>query len=247
MTMKKNKNCVVYITHKVNPGIKHQIEVINNATKMLLDFIVLYDVNSIKDDIASEFKEMKVIPFDSSKIDGFFFKGNKALPNPLLALIELSQKEIYDHYMMIENDILYKGKWEDFFFEILDVENVDYLHIASDSMGGPRLHFPFKYIQNNPYPNVYFSWSQLFYISKRFLLDVECFLDKNDSFYYEFLLPTLAYHSNYRICQFENYGFSFKVSWGPVEKYENLYKKEKSSRTFYHPIKEVELLKGNHK
>lgn len=245
VTMKRNKNCVVYITHRINPGIKHQIKVINNATKMLFDFIVLFDENSIKDDMVSELEELKAIPFDSSQIDGFFFKGNKALPNPLLALIELSRKENYEHYMVIENDILYKGKWEDFFFKILDAENMDYLHIASDSMGGPTLHYPFKYIENNPYSDVYFSWSQLFYISRSFLLDIEYFLSKNDSFYYEFLLPTMAYNSSYRISQFENYGFCFKVSWGPADKYEDLYKNEKSSRTFYHPIKDVELLKGS--
>ena len=42
-------------------------------------------------------------------------------------------------------------------------------------------------------------------------------------------------------------GESYVINNPSVEKYENLYKKEKSSRTFYHPIKEVELLKGNHK
>ena len=89
---------------------------------------------------------------------------------------------------------------------------------------------------------MYFSWCQLFYISKRYLSDLERFMEDNDSFYYELLLPTMAYNKGYSIRQFENFGYHFQVSWGPTEVFEYKYQYERMSNTFYHPIKNLSIV-----
>ena len=67
-------------------------------------------------------------------------------------------------------------------------------------------------------------------------------MQQNDSFYYEFLLPTMAYNGDYLVRQFENFGYNFQVSWGPVECYENKYQYERQNNTFYHPIKHLGIV-----
>lgn len=84
-----------------------------------------------------------------------------------------------------------------------------------------------------------FSWSQMFYISKRYLNAVREFMKTNNSFYYEFLLPTMAYNEMFHIKQFENLGYQFCLSWGPAELYEYKYLHERQQNTFYHPIKQL--------
>ena len=42
--------------------------------------------------------------------------------------------------------------------------------------------------------------------------------------------------------QFENLGYQFNVSWGPVDKYETMYKEDVRINTFYHPIKDLSIV-----
>ena len=71
-----------------------------------------------------------------------------------------------------------------------------------------------RLIRDNPFGALYFSWSQLFRVSRRLLEALSAFIRRNSSFYYEFLLPTLAYNGGFTVRQFENYGYRFEVSWG---------------------------------
>lgn len=71
------------------------------------------------------------------------------------------------------------------------------------------------------------------------------FIQTNNSFYYEFLLPTMAYNGDFLIRQFENYGYQFQLSWGPAELYEHKYQYERTDKTFYHPIKNLSMVDFN--
>ena len=63
----------------------------------------------------------------------------------------------------------------------------------------------------------------------------------NDSFYYEFLLPSLAYNNGYKVRTFESLGYNFEVSWGPTLAYEQKYVCEHKANTFYHPVKNLHM------
>ena len=67
-------------------------------------------------------------------------------------------------------------------------------------------------------------------------------MKENNSFYYEFLLPTMAYNNGYSVRQFENLGYQFQLSWGPVEIFEYKYQNERMYNTFYHPIKNLDII-----
>lgn len=141
----------------------------------------------------------------------------------------------------MENDIVFTGEMEEFIRNINAID-ADYIHIATDILGGPENHWPINYIKNSPFKNLYFSWCQLFYISHRYLTDLDAFMKENGSFYYEFLLPTMAYNNDYSVRQFENLGYQFQLSWGPVEIYEYKYQYERMYNTFYHPIKNLDIV-----
>lgn len=142
----------------------------------------------------------------------------------------------------MEFDIVLNGRFGDFIKKVNSIDDIDYIHIGYDSEGAPENHWPTKYIQNNPFRKLYFAWCHIFYISHNFLNDVEQFMAKNNSFYYEFLLPTMAYNGDYMVKQFENMGYQFNVSWGPVDKYETIYKECARDNTFYHPIKDLSIV-----
>lgn len=166
------------------------------------------------------------------------------LPNPLVALVELAKHRKYDHYLLMENDIVLNGNLANFFKRMNATNKADYIHIATDVMGGPLRHWPVQYIIDSPFENLYFAWSQVFFVSKRYLDELEKFMQRNGSFYYEFLLPTLAYNRHFSIRQFESYGYHFEVSWGPTEKCEDKFRNHPQQDTFYHPIKNLSLVKG---
>ena len=87
------------------------------------------------------------------------------------------------------------------------------------------------------------DWPWLeFRVSRRLLAALSAFIRRNGSFYYEFLLPTLAYNGDFTVRQFENYGYRFEVSWGPAELYEQKYLHDRRPDTFYHPVKNLGIV-----
>ena len=236
----QHENCVVLITHKLDNFMLRFLSYLKKETERIMDFVILYD-NSSQDLKYEEYPDFQFHVFNSSKLDGFFHYGEKRLPNPLVALIDFSKKSEYEHYLLMENDIVFSGNIAEFIQNVNAIDS-DYIHIATDILGGPENHWPITYIKNSPFKNLYFSWSQLFYISHRYLTDLDAFMKENDSFYYEFLLPTMAYNNGYSVRQFENLGYQFQLSWGAAEIYEYKYQNERMHNTFYHPIKNLRII-----
>lgn len=236
----QNKNCAVIITHKIDSHILRYFSFLKREMENIMDLVILYD-NSLQDIKVEDFSGLQFHLFNSNELDGFFHYSNKKLPNPLIALIEFSKKKKYQHYLLMENDLVLSGNLRTFLMSV-NKADCDYMHIATDILGGPEEHWPINYIRNNPFKNIYFSWSQIFYVSYRFLTDLAAFINENNSFYYEFLLPTMAYNRGYSIRQFENMGYNFQLSWGPPEVYEYKYQYERKFNTFYHPIKNLSIV-----
>lgn len=239
---RKTKNCVVFVTHRLDKGVRRYLHYIREVAEGIMDLVVLYDCATNPLDEGLLAKE-DIFVFDSSKLPGFFHCHNHKLPNPLVALFELARQRKYDHYLLMENDLVLNGDLRTFFQKMNVLDSVDYIHIASDSEGDPLSHYPQQYIRDNPFENLYFSWCQLFMVSMRYLDGLEQFIKTNSSFYYEFLLPTLAFNRNYVVRQFENFGYRFEVSWGPADICEAKYLHDRQRDTFYHPIKNSLIIK----
>ena len=237
----RHENCAVFITHKIDSLMLHYLSYLKKETENIMDFIILYDKCS-QDLAPEEYPDVQTHVFNSDKLDGFFHYGERRLPNPLVALVDFSKKSVYKHYLLMENDIVFTGEMAEFVRNINAID-ADYIHIATDILGGPENHWPINYIKNNPFKNLYFSWCQLFYISHKYLTELDAFMKENNSFYYEFLLPTMAYNNGYSVRQFENLGYQFQLSWGPAEIYEYKYQNERMHNTFYHPIKNLSIIK----
>lgn len=235
-----HQNCFVLISHRIDDSFLKYISFLKKEANGIMDFVILYDCanHEIK---KSDFPEYTFHFFNSSKLNQFFHFGNKSLPNPLVALLDMIKERPYQHYLLMENDIVLSGHFSSFLSKISE-SNCDYIHIATDTLGRPDAHWPIKFIHNSSFSNIYFSWSQLFYISYKYLKDIDLFMKDNNSFYYEFLLPTMAYNNGYSIKQFENYGYNFQLSWGPSEVFEYKYKYERMHNTFYHPVKDSRLI-----
>lgn len=237
---KRKENCLVFVTHKLTDEILEYLLYLKKETTEVMDLLVLYD-NATFPISPEEHPWLKFHVFDSQQLKNFFHQGEILLPNPLLALIDCTQKHPYAHYLLMENDIVLEGNFNRFVRVINKESHVDYIHIASDVEGGRWNHWPVKFIQNSPFEELYFSWSQLFYISHYYLEVLHDFMQHNSSFYYEFLLPTMAYNRHFNVRQFENYGYRFELSWGPVQIYEHKYSYEHIPNTFYHPIKNLKI------
>ena len=239
-SIKKSCNCLVVVSHKMDNNSSKYISYLQKEANGIMDLIILYDCATceITD---SNYPGFVFYFFNSKKLNGFFHGGNKQLPNPLIALLELMKVEKYDHYLLMESDVVFSGNFRSFLMAINEV-NYDYIHVAKDKHGKTEAHWPINYIQNNPFKVLYFSWSQLFYASFQFLTDIDNFIKHNDSIYYEFLLPTMAYNKSYSIRQFENFGYDFQLDWGPAEVYEYKYQYERKLNTFYHPIKNLSIV-----
>ncbi|MCM1312413.1 MAG: hypothetical protein NC252_05890 [Roseburia sp.] len=233
--------CLLVLTHLMNFDLLHHLEVLKEASQGVTDMYVIYDCANGKPDIACD-NNIPIYMFSSSELPKFFHQGEHRLPSPLLALMNFAKSHKYDRYLLMENDIVLNGDWRDFFQTIEKERDIDYIHIATDVLGNPQAHWPIKFIKNNPFKKVYFSWCQLFLVSHCYLMDIDTFIQQNDTFYYEFLLPTMAYNGSYRIRQFENFGYNFQVSWGPAELYEYKYLHETHHNTFYHPVKNLRLI-----
>lgn len=236
---KQNRNCVAFATHKMDKGIQNYLAYLRKEVAGVMDLIVLYD-QSTHPIRPEDYPDYRFFFFDSTQLKGFFHQNNRLLPNTLVALIACAQTYRYEHYLLMENDILLQGRFHEFIERVNQETPVDYIHIATDVSGGTLQHWPIRYIRDCPFEQLHFAWCHLLYISLRFLKDVAEFMEKNDSIHYEFLLPTMAYAGHYGVRQFENFGYHFYVSWGPAEYYEALHGFEQTYNTFYHPIKHME-------
>ena len=240
MTDRQHKNCVVLVTHRMDEPMVRYLRFLKAEITEVMDFYILYDCASQALN-PSDYPDLRFYMFNSKEIKGFFHCGHPRIPNPLLPLLEFAKEKIYRHYLVMEGDLAFTGEWRNFVRKINGLA-CDYVHIATDIMGDPR-HWPCRFIKGNPFRRLYFAWCHLFCVSHRFLSDVGDFMKTNDSVYYEFLLPSLAYNKGYYIRQFENFGYQFQVSWGPPEVYERKYQQERTANTFYHPIKDSNLIK----
>lgn len=237
---KTSQNCIVLVSHRIDESSLRYLSYLQREADGIMDFIILYDC-SICNVEANVYQEFDFHFFDSGKVKNFFHYGNNSLPNPLLALLDMMKNYNYEHYLLMESDVVLSGNFRSF-LEIIDEADCDYVHIAMDMLGKAEAHWPYKYIHDNPFKYLYFSWCQILYASRQLLLDIDVFIKVNDSFYYEFLLPTMAYNKNYTVRQFENFGYSFQLSWGPAEVYEYKYQYERKFNTFYHPIKNLSIV-----
>ena len=233
-----HRNCLVFATHRLDEEILRYLSYLKREVEGVMDLLVLYDQSArpVKEDA---YPEYQFCFFDSAQLKGFFHQNDRLLPNPFVALAECAKQYRYDHYLLMENDIVLHGAFNMFVRKVDMESTADYIHIAADVEGGPLHHWPVRYIRDNPFANLYFSWCHILYVSRGFLTDVAGFMRKNDSFYYEFLLPTMAYNGSYVVRQFENLGYSFQVSWGPAGLYEAKYLNERVPDAFYHPIKNL--------
>lgn len=232
--------CLLLLAHKMDSNLLRYLELLSDSSQGVVDIHLIYDYANGKPNIQCD--DIPIHFFSSSKLPNFFHQGDKLLASPLLALADFAKSHHYDRYMLMEYDIVLNGSWRRFLQTIEKERDIDYIHIATDVLGGPQAHWPVKFIRDNPFKKLYFSWCQLFLVSHRYLTDLTVFMQHNDSFYYEFLLPTMAYNGDYMVKQFENFGYRFDVSWGPAEEYEARYKYGRKANTFYHPIKNTSLI-----
>ena len=142
----RHENCVVFITHKLDAPMLRYLSYLKKETEKIMDFVVLYD-DSSRDLNPEEYPDFQFHVFNSDKLDGFFHYGEKRLPNPLVALAEFSKKFEYKHYFLMENDIVFTGEMAEFIRNINAID-ADYIHIATDILGGPENHWPINYIKN---------------------------------------------------------------------------------------------------
>lgn len=238
--IKRRLKCVVFITHILDDITISYAKHIKKEVEGIMDFFILYDC-AHQAYCIDEISDLNLFEFNSSQLDNFFFKGERKLPNPLVALLAFANERKYEHYMLMENDIVFNGDFRDFVKNVIK-EDCDYIHIGTDVLESPQDHWPVKYIQDSPFPDLKFSWCYILYASHEFLKYVSEFMKENDSFYYEFLLPTIAYNNGYKASTFEQLGYEFDVSWGPAIQYEHKYVCEHRSNTFYHPIKNLHLV-----
>jgi len=234
---KKNENCVLFFTHRIQ-DLPDYIKYVKNCVPGNMDFGVIYDIHSRNVVLPDDYN---IYTFDSAEIKGFFINNDRRLPTILKPMFNFTKEVHYSHYLVMEDDIVFTGNLREFFEKINSVD-CDYIHIASDLLGGLEEHWPIELIKDNPFKHLYFAWSQLFYASDSFIQGAESFVKENDTFNMEFLLPSLAYNNGYSVRQFENFGYNFDLSWGPAEVFEDRYKREYRNKTFYHPIKDTNFL-----
>lgn len=241
-TKNKEMACLVFVTHVLTDDILKYMAYLKKSINGIMDMLILYDTSHNPINV-EDYPEYTFTLFDSKTLEGFFHMGERRLPNALIALIECHILHKYDKYLVMEYDIILNGNFSLFANRIIkEGENTDYIHIASDALGGPQEHWPIELIRNCHYRNLRFAWCQIFFISSRLLRTLQRCITQNKSIYYEFLIPTVAYEKSFVTRQFENFGYKFDISWGPVEEYENRYKYGRQMNTFYHPIKNLSLI-----
>lgn len=152
-----NHNCLVFATHKLDEGILDYLAYLKKEVEGVMDLLVLYDQSAhpIKED---DYPGFRFCFFESVGLKGFFHRGEKVLPNTFVALAECAEQYRYDHYLLMENDIVLHGDFRRFVQRVNAEDAVDYIHIATDVEGGPQKHWPVRYIQACPFEHLYFSW-----------------------------------------------------------------------------------------
>ena len=169
------RTCLVYITHKMDDAIYRYLSYLLKETEGVMDMLVLYD-QAFQPIIPTDFPAIRFVFFNSRDLRNFFHQGDRLLPNPLVALFECASHDPYEQYLLMENDIVLNGSFREFVQKIAEKGMADYIHIATDMLGSPQEHWPIKYIKDNPWEDVRFSWCQLFCVSHRFLMDLDILL-----------------------------------------------------------------------
>ena len=236
-----HKNCTILLTHKMDEPMLRYLRFLKGEITEVMDFYVIYDCGTQPLDPA-DYPDLDFYVFNSSELPGFFFGGDRRLPNPLKVLIPFSKVHPYSHYLVMEGDLVLCGEWRNFVRKVNGLA-CDYIHIATDSFGDFRRHFNIYGFRNDCFKHLYAFWCHMFSVSQRYLTDLEAFMQENDSFYYEILLPTMAYNRDYYIRQFENLDYHFDISSEPAEVYERKYIEEHRPKTFYHPVKNSSLIR----
>ena len=85
---KETSNCLVLISHKMDENSFKYFSFLQKEADGIMDLIILYDCATceIKE---RDYPEFAFHFFDSKEIIDSFHGGNKQLPNPLLALLDL--------------------------------------------------------------------------------------------------------------------------------------------------------------
>ena len=170
-----HKNCVLLVTHKQDKEIRCYIEHIEKVANGLMDFHVLYDcANSNPSPNLSN----NLYVFNSELLKGFFYGKKTLIPNPLLVLLNFAKEKHYEHYLVMEFDIVLDGSLREFIYKVNSIKDIDYIHIGYDEDGDPQKHWPIKYIEGNQFKKLYFAWCHIFYVSHEFLMDVGQFMEK---------------------------------------------------------------------
>ncbi len=115
------RNCLVFITHKIDGGMLKYLSFLNQEVSGIMDFVVLYDCASSEIDI-KEYPEFVFHFFNSKGLKGFYHCGNKLLPSPLVALLDMMKKKKYEHYLLMENDIVLSGSLRSFLKSVNKVD-----------------------------------------------------------------------------------------------------------------------------
>ena len=94
---KETSNCLVLISHKMDENSFKYFSFLQKEADGIMDLIILYDCATceIKE---RDYPEFAFHFFDSKEIIDFFHGGNKQLPNPLLALLDLIKVKKYDRF-----------------------------------------------------------------------------------------------------------------------------------------------------
>ena len=108
-----NHNCLVFATHKLDEGILDYLAYLKKEVEGVMDLLVLYDQSAhpIKED---DYPGFRFCFFESVGLKGFFHQNERLLPNTFVALAECAEQYRYDHYLLMENDIVLHGDFRRF-------------------------------------------------------------------------------------------------------------------------------------
>lgn len=232
--------CLAFVTHNLTKDTLNYINYLKKSVNHIFDLWILYDTSG-NDIIQENLRDFNVFFFDSRRLENFFLEGDHRLPCPVKALIKFSKTNEYDHYLLMESDIVLKGNFTAFALLVQQQKDIDYLYISTDHLKMHQ-HWPTAYIDCNPFRKLCFSWSQICYLSFSFIKELDVYLRKYPTIYYEMLLPSLALIQGHKTKTFESLGYQFEVSWGPSGECEFKYIIGNKPNTFYHPIKNLKIV-----
>lgn len=233
------------MTHFMNDDMMTYISFLKKQCEGIMDFWLLFDTCNGDFELENE-NDLNICRFNHStdfeESDWTF--NNKFSNNPLCIYNFFYKEHNYEHYLFIENDIFLNGDFRKFVKKI-NISQEDYIHIKyrlheEDSI---EHHFMWNYMNKKDFGdnNIKFYFHQIFYISHDLLSDIIKYNNKNNTLFFEFLIPTIAYNGDYRIKYFEDFGYSFSSNTYDEEKYEKEYINSTEIDRFYHPVKNVSL------